>query len=406
MTENSNKLSTNTRQDAIFLQPSFATMNLNTLPEEEEIMFTTIDEENPQLQEEYEEEEKLAPIMESHPAEVQGGKVCMGGNDSHEYDSTCSDDDPDPPLPVSKEEEDGDDNDDDVHHHVDFFGNRQVINKPITTFDDNNTPSSGSDDSSISGTNEMNHNKEEDGEEMNTDIRVFANRRVLKKPATSLDNNKPTPPATPPSHDQKKLSVLQVCDMIHQNKRHSAMTTETNTSTAIIKSKKPIKQWYRSLVIRQSCHSQLAEEMINKDMYLNTLSVGLTAITSSAIFTSLAPSTDGGGIKTSGGGHQLAMMAGVLAAINTVLQAVMKTVNYARKGEQHLTAFKGFTKMRFKLENLIGNPKRYENDEKINEKMLSRWIDKYEELIEMEPIIPEEILDEITKQEMACDNCV
>mmetsp|Transcript_62470 Transcript_62470/g.69913 ORF Transcript_62470/g.69913 Transcript_62470/m.69913 type:complete len:114 (-) Transcript_62470:128-469(-) len=113
MTENSNNLSTNTRQDAIFLQPSFATMNLNTLPEEEEIMFTTIDEENPQLQEEYEEEEKLAPIMESHPAEVQEGKVCMGGNDSHEYDSTCSDDDPDPPLPVSKEEEDGDDNDDD-----------------------------------------------------------------------------------------------------------------------------------------------------------------------------------------------------------------------------------------------------------------------------------------------------
>mmetsp|Transcript_62126 Transcript_62126/g.69558 ORF Transcript_62126/g.69558 Transcript_62126/m.69558 type:complete len:185 (-) Transcript_62126:32-586(-) len=184
------------------------------------------------------------------------------------------------------------------------------------------------------------------------------------------------------------------------------MITTTSGGTTIIKSKKPIKQWYRSLVIRQSCHSHMAEDMINKDMYLNTLSVGITAITSSAIFTSLAPSNDGGGIKTSGGGTQLAMMAGILAAINTVLQAVMKTVNYARRGEQHLISFKGFTKMRFKLENLIGNPKRYENDEKINEKMLSRWIDKYEELIEMEPIIPEEILEEITKQEMACDNCV
>jgi len=209
-------------------------------------------------------------------------------------------------------------------------------------------------------------------------------------------NDKPTP-VTPPSHHQKPLNAYS---------RDSGMTTTSggHQLCTIIKSKKPIKQWYRSLVIRQSCHSRMAEDMINKDMYLNTLSVGLTAITSSAIFTSLAPSTDGGGIKTSVGGHQLAMMAGVLAAINTVLQAVMKTVNYARKGEQHLNAFKGFTKMRFKLENLIGNPKRYENDEKINEKMLSRWIDKYEELIEMEPIIPEEILEEMTKQEMACDN--
>jgi hypothetical protein len=143
----------------------------------------------------------------------------------------------------------------------------------------------------------------------------------------------------------------------------------------------------------------MAEDLMTKDMYYNTLSVGITAITSSAIFTSLAPSTGGGAIDIAAGGNTLDLFAGVLAASNTILQAIMKTMNYARRGEQHLVAFKNFTKMRFKMENLIGDSKNYSHHEEINEKSLNDWIEKYEELLDYEPIIPQDILEEITDRE-------
>ena len=163
---------------------------------------------------------------------------------------------------------------------------------------------------------------------------------------------------------------------------------------------KPLKTWYRSLVIRQSCHSHMAEDMIAKDMYFNTISVAITAITSSAIFTSLVPSSPNSIEEAQTGGYNtLAILAGVLAAFNTVLQAIMKTMAYNRKGEQHLVAFKMFTRMRFKMENLIGDRKRYSHHEDIDDKMLSEWIEKYVELLESEPIIPQDILEEMSEKE-------
>ena len=171
--------------------------------------------------------------------------------------------------------------------------------------------------------------------------------------------------------------------------RQSMMSVETeNFEGGTVK---PLKTWYRSLVIRQSCHSQMAEELMAYDMYLNTISVAMTAVTSSAIFTSLVPSD--------GGGQILALSAGILAAFNTVLQAIMKTLAYNRRGEQHLAAFKMFTRMRFKMENLIGDRKSYTHHEGINDKMLNEWIEKYEELLESEPVIPQDILEEVSEKE-------
>ena len=163
--------------------------------------------------------------------------------------------------------------------------------------------------------------------------------------------------------------------------------------------RKPLKNWHRKLVIKQSCRSLMAEDLMTKDMYYNTLSVGITAITFSAIFTSLAPSTGGGAIDIATGGNALAVFAGVLAASNTILQAIMKTMNYARRGEQHRVAFKNFTKIRFKMEKLIGDSKNYSHHEEFNEKYLNDWIEKYEELLDDEPIIPQDILEEITDRE-------
>ena len=131
--------------------------------------------------------------------------------------------------------------------------------------------------------------------------------------------------------------------------------------------RKPLKNWYRKLVIKQSCRSLMAEDLMTKDMYYNTLSVGITAITFSAIFTLLEPSTGGGAIDIATGGNALAVFAGVPTASNTILQAIMKTMNYARRGEPHLVAFKNLTRMKFKMENLIGDSKNYSHHEEFNE---------------------------------------
>jgi hypothetical protein len=116
---------------------------------------------------------------------------------------------------------------------------------------------------------------------------------------------------------------------------------------------KPITKWYRGIVVRQSCHSHLASEYLQRDLYMNTLSVALTAITSSAIFTSLSPAAtsssatsisqqeeiddidlDGDTTTTSRDinsypidtSNILALAAGTIAALNTVLQAVLRTL--------------------------------------------------------------------------------
>jgi len=111
---------------------------------------------------------------------------------------------------------------------------------------------------------------------------------------------------------------------------------------------KPINKWYRGLVVRQWCHNHIASNYLGYDLKLNTLSVALTAITSSAIFTSLSPAavaSDGAeleldGVTTTGSSdinsynsgtsnrlaNRLALAAGCIAAFNTILQAIMQTL--------------------------------------------------------------------------------
>ena len=177
-------------------------------------------------------------------------------------------------------------------------------------------------------------------------------------------------------------------------RRASILSLESDLGT----SSKPLKVWYRSMVIRQSCHSHLADKYISKDMYFNTASITITAITSSAIFTSLVPSTAAKAAQA-GTYNSLAVTAGILAAFNTVLQAIMKTTAYHRRGENHLIAFKQYTKMRFQLENLIGDKMSYYHHSEIDDRMLDVWIEKYEELLESEPMIPQHILESITQRE-------
>jgi hypothetical protein len=245
------------------------------------------------------------------------------------------------------------------------------------------------DDDSSSSVDEFKYRMQIEPEKEGSNANFFGNR-LFKKPTTATATAATSKPPTTAASPTKRVKTTK-----YNKYRDSMISVDTNPGGT----RKPLRNWYRTIVIKQSCHSLMAEDLMTKDMYYNTLSVGITAITSSAIFTSLAPSTGGGALDIAAGGNALAFTAGVLAASNTILQAVMKTLNFARRGEQHLVAFKNFTKMRFKMENLIGDSKNYNHHEEINEKNLNDWIEKYEELLEDEPIIPQEILEMITDRE-------
>ena len=51
------------------------------------------------------------------------------------------------------------------------------------------------------------------------------------------------------------------------------------------------------------------------------------------------------------------------------------------------------------MENLIRDSKNYSHHEEFNEKYPNDCIEKYEELLDDEPIIPQDILEEITYRE-------
>lgn len=183
---------------------------------------------------------------------------------------------------------------------------------------------------------------------------------------------------------------------------------------------KPIKKWYRGLIIRQSCHSHLASYYLKMERYLSTMSVALTAITSSAIFTSLSPSTPTNnfyrvlGIATNGTNvgddlnlfvddsmdfqSKLAIAAGLIACANTVLQGITRTLKYGMRGEQHLRAYRDFSRLRFKLESIVGDQPKY-SAHTLDTAKLQKWIEKYEEVLEESPIIPQKVFEDIAKEQ-------
>lgn len=157
--------------------------------------------------------------------------------------------------------------------------------------------------------------------------------------------------------------------------------------------KKPVKNWYKSIAIRQRCHGLLADKFKGRDKLLTTVSVCLTAVTSSAIFTSTTPVNDDINAHTQKNTSQLlAVFAGVLAAVNTILQAITKQLQYAQLGEQHKIAYKKCSKLRFRLEDILGA--HCEDDGKIDRERLASWLKSYSELLDSAPIIPQTTFNE------------
>jgi len=171
---------------------------------------------------------------------------------------------------------------------------------------------------------------------------------------------------------------------------------------------RPFEKWYRGIAIRQLAHSELAAKFSRMNMYMNTLSVALTALTSSAIFTSISPpaleyygdynttsaSATASATDSTIGYLNLALLAGVISAFNTVLQGVMTTLAYGTKGEQHLAAFKAYTRMRFQLEDMIGENGEFNHCLESNEQEeAKKWVEKFLEVQESSPIVPQDVFD-------------
>ncbi len=214
-------------------------------------------------------------------------------------------------------------------------------------------------------------------------------RRTLltKKVASTNSNNGGAPPAVG-AGDNNNGDVNDGVDIITSSIVHNAHH------------KKPFKSWARGVLVRQICHSELATRYDRTDKILNTVTVTLTALSSSAIFAAVNPSVNN---SFPGGKNYLSWAAGFVSVISTILQAVMRALSYASQAEQHKLAARQYTKARFRLEIICGN--NYVDDGHLNTDKVAGWTREYEELLDSTPVLSQkqvlQKLDIILKAEDA-----
>ena len=138
------------------------------------------------------------------------------------------------------------------------------------------------DDDSNPSVDELKYRMQSKPENDESHTNFFFGNRLFKKhspTSTTTTTSKPTMAASP----QRRVRTAAKGNKY----RESMISVDTLPGGT----RKPLKNWHQKLVIKQSCRSLMAEDLMTKDMYYNTLSVGITAVTFSAIFTSLEPST-------------------------------------------------------------------------------------------------------------------
>jgi len=148
--------------------------------------------------------------------------------------------------------------------------------------------------------------------------------------------------------------------------------------------KKPIDAWQRGIIISQKCHSQLAETFARSDRILNTFSLTLTALSSSAIFASVNPPDDWGK-------NVISYVAGMIAVVSTILQAVHRALQHVLFAEQHKQAAIALTKLRFRLELIVGD--NLKDTGNLNYRDLNEWARDYDDALESAPLIPQNYFD-------------
>jgi len=152
--------------------------------------------------------------------------------------------------------------------------------------------------------------------------------------------------------------------------------------------KKPLGSWMKTIRIRTNCHGRLANKYDTVDKRMNTVSVALTGISSSAIFASTSQ-----GVSLN---DLISYAAGLIAILSTILQAVNKSMAYAQMAEQHKIANKQLIKLRFRLEVIAGD--NYDDDGGVNFNNLTEWTQEFLDTLESAPIIPLQIFKEEKKK--------
>lgn len=109
----------------------------------------------------------------------------------------------------------------------------------------------------------------------------------------------------------------------------------------------PLYNWYRGIVILQACHSELQILSQRWDDYGHAAAVILTTLTGSAIFANM----NDGNLSSSA----LQYIAGFIAFSSTCVQALLKSKKLESKAENHKTAHKILSKMRIRLEVIMGH---------------------------------------------------
>mmetsp|Transcript_22265 Transcript_22265/g.33331 ORF Transcript_22265/g.33331 Transcript_22265/m.33331 type:complete len:345 (+) Transcript_22265:63-1097(+) len=175
---------------------------------------------------------------------------------------------------------------------------------------------------------------------------------------------------------------------------NSNLSKNATAGSGMVPIQRQVRAWYRGICIRQTCHSDFANKYQKADKLVNALTVTLTAITSSVIFTSISP-----GSTSEGYGSSLATIAGILAAINAVIQSLHKALGLAEAGERHTQTYKQFTSMRFRLERLSCGNFEENGTITVNEEKLAEWASDYGKVLESAPLIPQSKFDAVRQKE-------
>ena len=153
--------------------------------------------------------------------------------------------------------------------------------------------------------------------------------------------------------------------------------------------RKPLASWQRGIVIRQRCHIELSVHYDQLDRILNTFSLTLTALSSSAIFASANPQVSAAFGDTSSK-NVVSYVAGIIAVVSTILQAVHRALQHVLLAEQNKQATVALTKLRFRLEFITGD--NLVDTGTLNYIYLNRWAKEYNDALESAPLNLKSIL--------------
>ena len=132
------------------------------------------------------------------------------------------------------------------------------------------------------------------------------------------------------------------------------------------------------------------------DRILNTFSLTLTALSSSAIFASVNPQVISAVFGDTSSNNVVSYVVGIIAVVSTIPQAVHRALQHVLLAEKHKQATVALTKLRFRLEFITGD--NVVDTGTLNYIYLNRWAKEYNDALESAPLIPQKYFDAARKE--------